>query len=90
VYNFGRKFEAVRGNTIVHGVSNDNNPFHWWKTPAGTMQVLHEVLGMINASVGLPVQTGIRRQRSVVENISHDSQQQRPQPLKIQQPVDSG
>jgi hypothetical protein len=44
---------------------------------------------MINASVGLPVQTGIRLQRSVVENNSHDSQEQQPQPLKMQQPVDS-
>ena len=84
-----KEFEAARGSAIVHGVSHDYNPSRWWQTPAGTMPVLHEVLGMINASAELPVQTGIRQQRSAAENTSPDSQAQRPQPLKIQQPVDS-
>jgi len=89
VYTLWKEFDARRGSAIVHGVSNDYNPSRWWKTPGGTTQVLHEVLGMINASAGMPVQTGIRLQRSVAENNSHDSQEQQPQPLKIQQPVDS-
>ena len=89
VYTLWREFDAGRGNAIVHGVSNDYNPSRWWKTPGGTTQVLHEVLGMINASAGLPVQTGIRLQPSVAENSSHDSQEQQAQPLKIRQAVDS-
>jgi hypothetical protein len=45
---------------------------------------------MINASAGLPVQTGIRIQRSMAQNSSPDSKpQDEPQPLKVQQPVDS-
>ena len=89
VYALWKEFDAGRGNAIVHGVSNDYNPSRWWKTPGGTTQVLHEVLGMTNASAGLSVQTGIRLQRSVAENNSHDSQVQQPQALKIQQTVDS-
>ena len=89
VYTLWKEFDAGRGNAIVHGVSNNYNPSRWWKSPGGTTQVLHEVFGMINASAGLPVQTGIRLQRSVAENNSHNSQGQQPQPLKIQQPVDS-
>jgi hypothetical protein len=49
---------------------------------------MHEVLGMINASAGLPVQTGMRLLRSVAENNAQDSFQDE-QPLKTQQPVDS-
>ena len=89
VYTLWKEFDAGRGNAIVHGVSNDYNPSRWWKTPGGTTQVLHEVLGMINASAGLPVQSGIRLQPSVAENSSHDSQEQQAQPLKIRQAVDS-
>jgi uncharacterized SAM-binding protein YcdF (DUF218 family) len=89
VYTLWKEFDAGRGNAIVHGVSNDYNPSRWWKSPGGTTQVLHEVLGMINASAGLPLQTGIRLQRSMAESNSHNSQEQQPQPLKIQQPVDS-
>jgi uncharacterized SAM-binding protein YcdF (DUF218 family) len=89
VYTLWREFDASRGNAIVHGVSDGSyNPSRWWKTPGGTTQVMHEVLGMINASAGLPVQTGIRLQRSVAENNAHDSSQDE-QPLKRQQPVDS-
>jgi len=89
VYTLWKEFDTGRGNAIVHGVSNDYNPSRWWKTPGGTTQVLHEVVGMINLSAGLPVQTGMRLQRSVAKNNSHESQEQQPQPLKIQQPVDS-
>jgi hypothetical protein len=56
------------------------------KRPGGTTQVMHEVLGMINASAGLPVQTGMRLLRSVAENNAQDSFQDE-QPLKTQQPV---
>jgi hypothetical protein len=89
VYTLWKEFDAGRGNAIVLGVSNDYNPSRWWKTPGGTTQVLHEVVGMLNASAGLPVQTGMRLRRSVAENNSHHSQEQQPQPLMIQQPVDS-
>jgi uncharacterized SAM-binding protein YcdF (DUF218 family) len=88
VHTLWREFDADRGNAIVHGVSDGSyNPSRWWKTAGGTTQVLHEVLGMINASAGLPLQTGIRLQRSVAENNSHDPQDA--QPLKSREPVDS-
>ena len=89
MYTLWKEFDAGRGNATVHGVSNDYNPSRWWKTSGGTTQVLHEVVGMLNASAGLPVQTGMRLRRSVAENNSHHSQEQQPQPLMIQQPVDS-
>jgi hypothetical protein len=47
---------------------------------------MHEVLGMINTSAGLPVQSGMRLLRSVAENNAQDSFQDE-QPLKTQQPV---
>jgi len=88
VHTLWREFDADRGNAIVHGVSDGSyNPSRWWKTAGGTTQVLHEVLGMINASAGLPLQTGIRLQRSVAENNSHDPQDA--QLLKSREPVDS-
>jgi DUF218 domain len=91
VHTLWKEYDADRGNAIVHGVRDGSyNPSRWWKTPGGTTQVLHEVLGMINASAGLPVQTGIRIQRSMAQNSSPDSKpQDEPQPLKVQQPVDS-
>lgn len=89
VYTLWKEFDAGRGNAIVHGVSpGAYNPSRWWKTPGGTTQVMHEVLGMINASAGLPVHTGMRLLRSVAENNAQDSFQDE-QPLKTQQPVDS-
>ncbi|HEY1468672.1 MAG TPA: YdcF family protein [Candidatus Acidoferrum sp.] len=93
VHTLWKEFDADRGIAIVRGVTGDSfNPSRWWKTAGGATQVLHEVLGMINASAGLPVQTGIRLQRSIAQNDPHDSQEQQPQQpqhLKIQQPVDS-
>jgi hypothetical protein len=89
VYTLWKEFDGGRGNAIVHGLSHGAyNPSRWWKTPGGTTQVMHEVLGMINASAGLPVQTGMRLLRSVAENNAQDSFQDE-QPLKTQQPVDS-
>jgi uncharacterized SAM-binding protein YcdF (DUF218 family) len=88
VHTLWKEFDADRGNAIVRGVSDGSyNPSRWWKAPGGTTQVRHEVLGMINASAGLPVQSGIRIQRSVAENSPHDSQDEPTH--KIQQPVDS-
>jgi hypothetical protein len=88
VHTLWKEFDADRGNAIVRGVSDGSyNPSRWWKAPGGTTQVLHGVLGMINASAGLPVQSGIRIQRSVAENSPHDSQDEPTH--KIQQPVDS-
>jgi hypothetical protein len=88
VHTLWKEFDADRGNAIVHGVSDGSyNPSRWWKTAGSTTQVLHEVLGMINASAGLPVQTGIRLQRSVAENNSQGSQDA--PPLESREPVDS-
>jgi hypothetical protein len=89
VYTLWREFDAGRGKAIVHGGSDGSyNPSRWWKTPGGTTLAMHEVLGMINASAGLPVQTAMRLLRPVAENNAQASSQDE-QPLKTPQPVDS-
>jgi uncharacterized SAM-binding protein YcdF (DUF218 family) len=59
------KYDAGDGHAIVHAVSDDDfQPSHWWGTTGDTTQVLHEVMGLLNAYAGLPVQSN---------NHSHDS-----------------
>jgi uncharacterized SAM-binding protein YcdF (DUF218 family) len=71
VHTLWKEFDADRGIAIVHGVTDDSyDPAHWWKTAGGTQQVIHELLGLVNASAGLPVQSGLRSQRSVARNES--------------------
>ena len=45
-----------RGELIAHAVSNDDfEASDWWKTPGGRAQMNHELLGIMNAWAGLPV-----------------------------------
>jgi uncharacterized SAM-binding protein YcdF (DUF218 family) len=50
------KYFAPRGTAIVHGVSDDAfEAGQWWRTPNDLTQVVHEVLGIMNAWADLPV-----------------------------------
>jgi len=61
------KFYASRGQVIVHAVSDDPfDPHHWWRYSAGLTQVVHEVLGIMNAWAGLPVQATPLRNSAVM------------------------
>jgi uncharacterized SAM-binding protein YcdF (DUF218 family) len=69
VHTLWKEFDSDRGKAIVHGVTDDAfDPSHWWKSAGGTQQVMHEIFGMLNASVGLPIQSGLRSQRSLARN----------------------
>ncbi len=69
VYTLWRQFDADRGKAIVRGVSDASyDPSRWWKTAGGTQQVMHEILGLMNTAAGLPVQSGIRSQRSAADS----------------------
>lgn len=51
------KYYASRGDAIAHGIRDDDFvPNHWWTDPGSMTQVNHEILGIINAWAGLPVQ----------------------------------
>jgi uncharacterized SAM-binding protein YcdF (DUF218 family) len=79
------EFDAVRGKIIVHAVTDDPyDPARWWKTAGSTQQVMHEVLGMVDAWTGLPVQTGVRsRQRSVAERSIAENDASQPEPPHV-------
>jgi hypothetical protein len=45
------------GEAIVRGVSEDQYVVaHWWRTTSGTLDVVREILGLLNAWAGLPLQ----------------------------------
>lgn len=51
------RLAAKDGAAIVHGVSDD--PFdgaHWWRNTTDALDVVREVLGLMNAWAGLPLQ----------------------------------
>jgi len=51
------KYFGFRGTAIVHGVSGDNFAAdQWWRDTGSMHQVVHEVLGIVNAWTGMPVQ----------------------------------
>lgn len=51
------KYYSSRGQAIVHAVSDDSfQPYRWWMYSANMTQVVHEVLGIMNAWAGMPVQ----------------------------------
>jgi uncharacterized SAM-binding protein YcdF (DUF218 family) len=52
-----RRISAGDGEAIVHGVSDDSfDPARWWKTTQDAFDVVREVLGLLNAWAGLPLQ----------------------------------
>lgn len=51
------KYFASRGELLTHGLPDDDFVAnHWWRDPGSMTQVTHEVLGIMNAWAGLPVQ----------------------------------
>jgi uncharacterized SAM-binding protein YcdF (DUF218 family) len=45
------------GEAIVRGVSDDRfDAAHWWRTTGDALDVVREVLGLLNAWAGLPLQ----------------------------------
>jgi len=51
------RLSAGEGEAIVHGVSDDPfNPARWWKTTQDALDVVREVLGLMNAWAGRPLQ----------------------------------
>ena len=52
-----RRLSASDGAAIVHGVSDDSfDPARWWETTQDALDVVREVLGLMNAWAGLPLQ----------------------------------
>jgi uncharacterized SAM-binding protein YcdF (DUF218 family) len=51
------RYFGPRGQAIVHGLPDDEFVAdRWWRDPGSMTQVTHEVLGIMNAWAGLPVQ----------------------------------
>lgn len=52
-----RRISAGDGAAIVHGVSDDSfDPGRWWQSTKDALDVVREVLGLLNAWAGLPLQ----------------------------------
>lgn len=52
-----RRISPGDGEAIVHGVSDDSfEPGRWWKSTQDVFDVVREVLGLLNAWAGLPLQ----------------------------------
>lgn len=52
-----RRISAKDGQAIVRGVPDDEYLVaHWWQTTSGALDVVREVLGLLNAWAGLPLQ----------------------------------
>jgi len=50
-------YYGSRGDVIAHGLPDDDFMANrWWSDPGSVSQVTHELLGIINAWAGLPVQ----------------------------------
>jgi uncharacterized SAM-binding protein YcdF (DUF218 family) len=65
------KYFSSGGVAIAHGIPDDDFVAdHWWKDPGSMAQVSHEVLGIMNAWAGLPVQRVPRPAPEVVADRS--------------------
>lgn len=52
-----KRISAQDGNAIVRGVHDDMfDPSHWWRTTKDALDVVREILGLLNAWAGLPLQ----------------------------------
>jgi uncharacterized SAM-binding protein YcdF (DUF218 family) len=67
VHILWNKYFSSRGEVITRAVSDDQfEPTHWWRTSGSLAQVNHEVLGIMNAWAGMPVQPRPRPAAAVV------------------------
>lgn len=47
------------GEAIIRGASSDgSDPAHWWRNTGDALDVVREILGLLNAWAGLPLQPG--------------------------------
>jgi hypothetical protein len=52
-----KRLSAAQGEAIVRSVSDDDfDPAHWWRNTSDALDVVREVLGLLNAWAGLPLQ----------------------------------
>jgi uncharacterized SAM-binding protein YcdF (DUF218 family) len=52
-----RRLAGGRGRAILHAAADDPfDPSHWWRTTGDALEVVREILGLINAWAGLPLQ----------------------------------
>lgn len=66
------KYFGARGELIDHAVSDDGfAAAHWWRNSGDLIQVTHEVLGIMNAWAGMPVQPGPHSPSNVVADGSY-------------------
>jgi len=69
VHELWDRFDSARGKIIVRGIANDDfQPSAWWTRSEDTHQVIHEILGMINVWVGLPMQSVLRSPAAFAQN----------------------
>lgn len=67
VHILWNKYFGSRGEAIVHAVSNDEfQATRWWKNSGDIGQVTHEILGIMNAWAGMPVQPAPHPSKEVV------------------------
>jgi uncharacterized SAM-binding protein YcdF (DUF218 family) len=51
-----KELSGGRGRAMVRAASTDTfEPGHWWRSTGDSLDVLREVLGLLNAWVGLPL-----------------------------------
>jgi len=52
-----KRLSAKDGEAIVRGASGDGyDPAHWWRSTGDALDVVREILGLLNAWAGLPLQ----------------------------------
>jgi uncharacterized SAM-binding protein YcdF (DUF218 family) len=52
-----KRLSAKDGEAIIRGASGDSDdPAHWWRNTGDALDVVREVLGLLNAWAGLPLQ----------------------------------
>jgi uncharacterized SAM-binding protein YcdF (DUF218 family) len=52
-----KRIVAQDGDAVVRGASDEPfDPSHWWRTTRDALDVVREVLGLLNAWAGLPLQ----------------------------------
>jgi uncharacterized SAM-binding protein YcdF (DUF218 family) len=54
-----KHLSAKDGEAIIRGASNDgSDPAHWWRNTGDALDVVREILGLLNAWAGFPLQPG--------------------------------
>jgi uncharacterized SAM-binding protein YcdF (DUF218 family) len=52
-----RRLSGNGGEAIIRGASGDGyDPTHWWRSTGDALDVVREILGLLNAWAGLPLQ----------------------------------